>query len=359
MLRVQILTPGFTSPNGRAFLFPLLVWRRALACRGIEIRLVRDLAGLDDSDVLVVDSKFHRDRWLSDVDGILAEFAVLRQQTRKLIYCDTTDSSGWLQTELLPLVDRYWKFQLLRDRDAYLRPMYGHRIYTDFYHRTNGVCDDEPVWSAAVTETKLLDKLDAAWNSGLADYSAYGLYRTAAYVRLPISSFLQFPANAFRSPGQPRNNAISCRFGASYSRASVAWQRQTIKARLRECLPTDRLSRRQYFAELRNSQLVLSPFGFGEICYRDFEAFMAGGLLIKPDMSHLETWPNLYRNGETYVAHSWNLEDLETILDDTAARYGELIEVAKTGQECYWRHTAGPLAAELFCDHFEQLLARN
>jgi hypothetical protein len=346
MLRLQVLTPGFSSPNGRAFLFPLLVWRRALARRGIETRLVRDLVGITDSDVLVVDSKFHRDRWLSDLDGILADFAVLRQRTAKLIYCDTTDSSGWLQTELLPLVDRYWKFQLLRDRDAYLQPMYGHRIFTHFYHRTYGV-----------TDRKLLDKLDVAWNSGLADYSFFGLYRMAAYMRLPISGFLKFPASAFRSPDHPRKNEISCRFGSGYSRASVAWQRQTIKARLRDRLPTERLSRRQYFAELWNSRLVLSPFGFGEICYRDFEAFVAGGLLIKPDMSHLETWPNLFRNGETYVAHSWNLEDLDAIIEDTAAGYGQLIEIAKAGQESYWQHTVGPHAGEVFCDHVEQLIA--
>ena len=31
----------------------------------------------------------------------------------------------------------------------------------------------------------------------------------------------------------------------------------------------------------------MSPFGFGEICYRDFEAMLNGACLIKPDVSHL------------------------------------------------------------------------
>ena len=32
---------------------------------------------------------------------------------------------------------------------------------------------------------------------------------------------------------------------------------------------------------------MLSPFGWGEICYRDFEAALNGMLLIKPDMNTL------------------------------------------------------------------------
>ena len=48
---------------------------------------------------------------------------------------------------------------------------------------------------------------------------------------------------------------------------------------------------------------------------RDFEIFINGSL-IKPDMSHLETYPDFYKPMETFVPTRWDFEDLEDkILD--------------------------------------------
>ena len=66
--------------------------------------------------------------------------------------------------------------------------------------------------------------------------------------------------------------------------------------------------KKEYRKNMYESKFVVSPFGCGEICYRDYETFMAGAALIKPDMSHLETWPNLYIPNETYFPISWDIE---------------------------------------------------
>lgn len=352
---IQVLTPGFTSPNGRAFLFPFLVWKAQLRHAGIEVRLVGSLDALRDSDVIVVDSKFHRDLWETDIERIYADFATCRARTQCLIYSDTTDSSGWLQTELLPVVDRYWKFQLLKDRSQYLRPMYGHRIYADYYHQTKGVIDATPEWSSAVQDPALLEKVAVSWNSGLADYSLYGPYRMAAYMRLPLSGLLRFPSGAFVAPARRRKTPVSCRFGVSYPRESVAWQRKAIRTLLKDRLPTNKLSRRDYFAELADSQVIVSPFGFGEITLKDFEVFLTGGVLIKPDMSHLETWPNLFRGGETMLTHSWDLQDLPEVIDAALANYGDMRLIAEAGQDVYRRHI-GVEGASLFVAHLHSLV---
>ena len=68
---------------------------------------------------------------------------------------------------------------------------------------------------------------------------------------------------------------------------------------------------RNYYKELHNSKYAISPFGWGEICIRDFEAIVQGSVLIKPDVAHLETWPNIYLNGETYLSIPWDLECFE------------------------------------------------
>lgn len=54
----------------------------------------------------------------------------------------------------------------------------------------------------------------------------------------------------------------------------------------------------------------MSPFGCGEVCFRDFEAVLNDSLLLKPHMDHLETWPDIFRPGETYVPISWDGDDV-------------------------------------------------
>jgi spore maturation protein CgeB len=55
----------------------------------------------------------------------------------------------------------------------------------------------------------------------------------------------------------------------------------------------------------------VSPFGWGELCYRDFEAACLGTLLIKPSVAHLRTEPDVFVENETYVPVRWDLSDLE------------------------------------------------
>ena len=68
---------------------------------------------------------------------------------------------------------------------------------------------------------------------------------------------------------------------------------------------------RQFIREMKNSKLCFSPFGYGEVCWRDIEAFGTGSLLIKPDMSHLKTNPDLFIPYETYIPVSWDFSNLE------------------------------------------------
>ena len=361
MTQVHVLTPGFVSPNGRAFLFPLVRHRRALRARGIRLRIFgpeAETARVADCDALLLDSKLYGARWLRDSDGILEEIAALAGRVAKLFYVDTTDSSGWDHCRALPLVTGYLKNQLLRDRRRYLEPLYGHRPYTDHYHRQARLHDKDEARSEPIADPALLDKLAVGWSSGLADYSLLGPLRMAAYKRLPLDALLRFPL--WHVPADaPRDLDVSCRIGTDYARATVAWQRKEVARVLAGRLGTGKLSRRGYLAELARSKVVVSPFGLGEITLRDFEIFLAGALALKPDMSHLETWPDLFRDGETMVAFRWDLTDLneriEALLADEAGR----LAIAAEAQARYRRHLVWPEAADLFCDHLEAILRRG
>jgi hypothetical protein len=77
------------------------------------------------------------------------------------------------------------------------------------------------------------------------------------------------------------------------------------------CTGAGRVSGKRYFLELAASRIVFSPFGWGELCFRDYEAVACGALLVKPSMEHLRTSPDIFRPRETYVPVEWDLSDLE------------------------------------------------
>lgn len=356
MLRVHVLSDGFASSNGRAMLFPLIVHRNRLRDCDIGIRIFDTVEpNIADCDVLFVDSKAFRKSWADGGEKTLELLSEWHSRTA-LIWLDTTDSSSWIRPELLPVVDLYCKNQLVRDRSILLRPLYGHRLFADYYHRTRGVDDVEPVWQPPVSDASLLRRLRVSWNSGLADWSWAGRYRQALYQRVRLPMVLRFAAR-FTPPSAERRLDVSCRMGTTYARDSVAWQRRALHERLAHLIQTDRVSRRQYFAELRNAKVVLSPFGWGEINYKDFETFLSGSILMKPDMTHMETWPDFYRPDKTFIAHAWDLDDVEDRIAEVLDNYPRYLDVAREGQRVYREALVGERGREAFCTRVAGLVA--
>ena len=352
-IRIEVLTEGFRSPNGRAFLTPLVVHRDALVRSGLEISLRQSADRVRDADIVVVDSKYWRNNWGRTEQRIWENVETLRSRAPKLVFADTGDSAGWVQAKILPHVDAYWKGQLLRDRTTYLRPLYGHRLYSDYYHRTKGVIDDQPEWSTPVADPKHLAKLQLGWSSALGKYDWLGPYCMALYDKMPIVGLLR-PTRHFVPASTSRPIALHCRMGLSYPRASIAWQRQQIARRLPQGAATGKISRRRYLRELATSRVVVSPFGFGEITLKDFEVLLSGGLLLKPDMSHMDTWPDLFVPGLTIAAHSWDLSDFEEVVQRVLGAYHNHVECAAEGQRRYRAHLHDP---NLFVAHLSSLVA--
>ena len=70
---------------------------------------------------------------------------------------------------------------------------------------------------------------------------------------------------------------------------------------------------------MKRSKVGISPFGMGELCYRDLELIQWGCLLLKPDMSKVITEPDFFKPMETYipVKPDWSdlNETIENVLD--------------------------------------------
>jgi len=353
---LHILTPPPEDQNVTAFLAPLVANRNLLREAGITVRcFAAPQPTLADCDVLILNSAVWRGPWSSQRDRALPFIAAVAEQVPRLLFFDRTSTAGTVIPDVLPLVHRYYKTNLLRDRALYLRALYGLRQFTDYYHRCFDVIDAEPVWSSPVPDPRLLNKLRLSWNTALGNYSLLGPRLGALYARFPLAALMR-PAKRFHPPSANRPIDLSCRMGLRYKYETVAFQRRRMAELLQAYRRTDRISKFAYQRELRRSRIVASPFGFSEVNYKDFETFLAGALLLKPDMGHLETYPPLFEDGVTYVAHRWDFSDLSTVVARLLDQYAEHRHIAEAGQERYRSFTAAPGFGDRFVSYFEELL---
>jgi len=354
---VHILTRPLEDQNVVAFVAPLFANRRLLKDAGVTFRCFEAPAPeLTDCDVLIVNSAFWRGPWVERRAEAMSFIAKLVEQAPQVLFFDRASTAGTVNADVLPLVRRYYKTNLLRDRSLYQRPLYGLRQFTDYYHRQFDVIDPEPAWSSPVKDARDLDKLRVSWNTAFGNYSLLGPRLSALYSRLPIAALMR-PARRFHPPSADRPIDLSCRMGLSYKYETVAFQRRRMAELLREYRRTDRVSKIAYVRELRQSKIVLSPFGYSEVNYKDFETFIAGAVLLKPDMAHLETYPDLYRPDATYIAHRWDFADLRERIAQILDSYGDYVEVARRGQAHYRASVASRDGSERFVAYFIALLA--
>ena len=141
--------------------------------------------------------------------------------------------------------------------------------------------------------------------------------------------------------------------GLNFPRETIAYQRQ----RLADFLgPQTRVSRRQYYNEMKQSKVVVSPFGWGEINNRDFEAFIYGNLLVKPSVEHLETYPKFFEEGKTYLPYKWDLSDMKEVITEAIENYPRYKDIAIEAQSRYTCETISRQGRENFVSHFSKIL---
>ena len=66
MINLHVLTSGFTTPNGCAFLYPIYKFSSYLKKNGIKIKIFKTVSrSILDCDIICVDSKFYKRFWLN------------------------------------------------------------------------------------------------------------------------------------------------------------------------------------------------------------------------------------------------------------------------------------------------------
>lgn len=241
-------------------------------------------------------------------------FDAARATGARCLVLDGDDDQCVTWPGVLDACDAYIKKHCFADRRDYHKRFVGKTNLTDYAHSEYGrdFSADIIPHSGPLSEAQF-EKIILGWNIGLDDK----IYRLARDLTPQVL-------------GWSKNYDMSCRASVPPDRWIFEMRDTAVQAlealasKLRIHAPTDRVSQQDYYYEMLESRFTVSPYGFGELCWRDFEAILCGSVLIKPDMSHIETWPNLFVPGETYVPVAWDYADLDeatsVLVNDEAAR---------------------------------------
>lgn len=357
MKYVDILSVKNKTINSIGLVSPLIASRNSFLDIGVTIRNIYTLArDIIESDVLIIDSKFYKNSWAKK-DEVLREIDSLRSKVNLLFWFDTGDSTGLLTESVFSCVDYYLKSQVLKNRSLYESEFYGGRLYTDYYYKNNNVVDCQPMYSSKVSPENILSKLRNGWNYGLAT----GYCQKSPLLRHSLlnrrNSQMGKRSNNYQVPRTKRSVGVFLRMNTIYQRETIAYQRKltiNILEKLGSIHST--VSKRKYIKEMRSSKFVVSPFGWGEINIRDFECFVSGATLVKPDMSHLDTFPQYYIDGETYISINWSLNNLSDTLDLLLENYSHYAHIAECGQNKIQYYAENQEGREEFVDYVSELL---
>lgn len=288
----------------------------------------------------------------SSDEEIAAVLKKIKSKCRLLVWLDTADSTGTTRFQFLPYADLYLKKQILKDRSLYSEPFWGGRLHCEYYHKMLGLSDPEVEADsgAAPLLPEYSEKIRLSWNVGCGDlFSGSG-----AKQLLHLYNYADYD---FRSPSG--NKKIDIHFRGSAWSPVAGYQRKRTIELLSEAeglnIPdvSKKVPHDEYIRELQQSRTVCSPFGWGEICTRDFEAFVYGAALVKPDMSHLETFPNWYIENETYVPIKWDFSDFGEFIDHMKSRDkdGEYLKIAENGQNLFKETMLSQKGKDDFAQH--------
>lgn len=354
VLRLLLVSDGAEYTSEQQFA-PLIRHQRALRRKlGIVFRMISLEAAVArpggffrEYDTVGLKLSFRSNP--ADVDKALAHFRQVIDRTKtKLVYFDGDDDQSMQWLNICEAVDLYVKKHGFADISAY-RKTYRSTAneikinnLTDYVSRlAGGDIPDQAVMSVAPSD-ECLGKLHVGWNIALDD------------------KIEQIVARSDKGAAQDRSIDILCRAHVppevwiSPMRSSAIEAVTRLSSRFNVLAPRSRVSQEEYNLELIRSRICVSPIGYGELCWRDFEAILSGCLLVKPSMDHIKTKPNIFAPHSTYVPVNWDYSDLEEKCSFYLENEPERAALASRARSAL----LNGLTEEWFLREFSELMAR-
>lgn len=379
-MKINILTNGFRSPTTRGWLHPIVKNKSRLFEMGIDISFhFKNSDKIKFCDLVIVESKFvqkkwnlssgnhTKDNWIKNRSKIFEFLINLKTKDNKVFYYELGDSTYSWALDVLPYVDKLLKPFIFKDKNNYCVPLNGFNIMTDYYYK-NGMIESEEFSSPKFLQEKdknLLDKIQLGFNSTFADHSLNSnLWKYDYFSRFSRRFFKIYStmlnntkSSEYIDPESSRKQDLSCRISSDgYRSKGISFHRRETAKILSKYISTNKLSRKDYFYEMRNSKVIVSPFGWGEINVpRDYEVALSGSVLLKPDMSHVDTWPNIF-NKDTVVQYKWDLSNLLELVDKILDNYDDYLPFAIRLQDQFKHYSLDKSGQERFCEYFVNMV---
>jgi hypothetical protein len=327
-------------------LFPLLTskYSHLITFLNLESKEARQAEG--ECVILVRVFKGNKD-FSDDIQKKRDYIIDFKKRFNRVVMLDDSDGSDSLHYEYMDLVDLYFKGKLLKKKEGYLKPVYGRQLFSDYYNNKFGIVDEKVKWRDVPDDPAVLNKLRISWNLGYGIYPMPNSYliklaRSVTHYNISkvlkpwfVYSYKKMLDNMSKPVDYSKKvNKVHARFGSNALPNTIGYQRRIFLQKCQENRNTitGKVKPEYYKKEISQVGAVLSPFGWGEVCFRDFEAIMNGSLLIKPNMDHIETWPDVYRSSTTYLPINWDGDDLLDTIDqvtDNIKAYTSIMEGAK------------------------------
>lgn len=359
-MRVTVLHSKNYSPNEIHFLYPLYRFKNHLKnYHDIKLSFTSDFSKVT-GDLALLTSKWFSRYWGEfGPDYVLGLLSKLSHSVNRIYWCDISDSTGTTHFMVLPFVDDYLKNQILKDKKMYLNKYYGLRITSDYIYKTFMIEDADrgPEHLNFIPKEVDLDKVRCGWNSGLAYFGRYRQLQSKLFPKSKMSR--HFFKNSWVNPNLNKSIECSARIGKTYSRNTISKSREIIIDAIADIIPSKKISYSGYHNELAQSVSAISPFGLGEISLRDFEVVLNGTAMIKQDMSHLKTWPNLWIKDQTYLDFKWDMSDVREKVEYAIQNPEHMRYLAHQAQCIYKPILDYDTGKDLFCERFVNLIKES
>lgn len=330
--RCRILLAYQANPLAYPQFYGFLRYGARFAAQGIHFRAVPTesltaAALAPDLDAIFLQSSYTPGR--GELETLMRSLKEARPDVRISYFDWFAPTDIRFADRVEPWVSAYVKKSLLSD-DAYRTPTESHTNLTEYYGERLGFKTPARDWQ---TPDGIIGKLDVspAFSTSPAIIRMFEQANVPTSAERPIDLHARIAVKGtswYSAMRQEAKDAL-----ASFDDLAV--------------ISEGRIPKSEFMNELRRSKLCFSPFGYGEICWRDFEAIACGAVVVKPDMAHIRAEPDIYRPFETYIPVRWDLADLDEKVREALANPARLSAMADAAYAVVRDHLRGPALGRL------------
>lgn len=336
MIKIGIVNKGLKLNWGKNFgyWFYVKYFKNELKEFGFDIDFYdNDNKNFYNSDIIILDSRLFSDTIenkirkklnLSTKFNHLETLIKISNFNRNIVWLDNSDSAGTTSFEVLPYVKKYIKKQFYRDKNLYRKNFFRGRFYADYYQKKFNIEKDTKFNFCKLTK-EYEHKLVLGWNIGVGCYfDIINFNKFRKYYCVLNSIILKNHKELIKYTLKFQRNSIKTqdifrRFNLRSKdlKKAIHFQRNEVNKILDHRYPSSfqRLDHKSYLEELRNSKISVGAFGWGEVCYREFEAIKMGTAILFPKVDYIETWPNIFQDNFSYISYELDFSNIYEKID--------------------------------------------